>query len=118
MFGNVLRMVGSDLLLMDTAFLLGVMKILWNQILVVVAVNILKATKLCTLKGEFNGMWIVSKNINWLHSYSVLLFMSQFPWEKWERKNDVFDLRTNPAHCSLSSSWAFSVLKYESWRIV
>lgn len=102
MFGNVLRMVGSGLLLMDTVFLLGVMKIFWNQILVVVAVNILKATKSCTLKGEFNGMWMVSKNINWLHSYSVLLFMSQFPWGKWERKNDVFDLRTNPAHCSLS----------------
>ena len=69
-------------------------------------------------KGEFNGMWMASKNINWFHSYSVLLFLSQFPWEKWERKNDVFDLRTNPAHCSLSFSWAFSVLKHESWRIV
>ena len=81
-------------------------------------VNRLKATQVCALKGEFNGVWMVSKNINQFHSYSILLFLSQFPWEKWERKNDVFHLRTNPAHCSLSSSWAFSVLNHESWRIV
>ena len=43
--------------------------------------------------------------------------MSQFPWEKWERKNDVFDLRISPTHCSLSLFWAFSVLKHEGGEL-
>ena len=34
---------------------------------------------------------------------------------KGERKNKVFDLRTNPTHCALSSFWASSVLEMERW---
>lgn len=58
-------------------------------------------------------MWFMPKNITGFHNYSILLLMSQFPWEKWERKTDVFDLRTYPTHCSLSFFEVFSVLKHE-----